>query len=166
MITKLQSKMLMEADFSATNKAIYDMHMLVNVRKYKLMPEEVYSEKNCLAEDGTLSKVLFDNIAQQLRRPPGLASVDADNCCNCIAHPTVCLTSTGNPVPGKQEFCLAPSETIVGQVKNKKSHSGNRLRMRHRRETHVVTDTFLSYELFSLVCALVAYVLSETCGKH
>ena len=30
---------------------------------------------------------------------------------------TVRLTSTDNPVPGKQEFCLAPSETIVGQVK-------------------------------------------------
>jgi hypothetical protein len=43
---------------------------------------------------------------------------------------TVCLTSTGNPVPGKQEFCLAPSETIVEQVKNKKSHSGHRLRTR------------------------------------
>ena len=29
--------------------------------------------------------------------------------------PTVCLTSTGNPAPGKQEFCLAPSETMIEQ---------------------------------------------------
>jgi hypothetical protein len=29
---------------------------------------------------------------------------------------TVRLTSTGNPVPGNQEFCLAPSETMVEQV--------------------------------------------------
>ncbi len=42
---------------------------------------------------------------------------------------TVRLTSIGR-VPGKQEFCLAPSETIVEQVKNKKSHLGHRLRMR------------------------------------
>ncbi len=33
-----------------------------NVRKYKLMPEEVYSERNRLADDGTLSKVLFYDI--------------------------------------------------------------------------------------------------------
>ena len=34
-----------------------------------------------------------------------------------LLYHTVRLTSTGNPVPGKQEFRLAPSETIVGQVK-------------------------------------------------
>jgi hypothetical protein len=54
--------------------------MLANVRKYKLMPEEVYSERNWLADDGTLSKVLLYDIMRQLRRPAGLASVNADNC--------------------------------------------------------------------------------------
>jgi hypothetical protein len=33
--------------------------MLSNVRKYKLMPEEVYSKRNRLADDGTLSKILY-----------------------------------------------------------------------------------------------------------
>jgi hypothetical protein len=61
--------------------------MLANVRKYRLMPEEVYSERNRLTDDGTLSKVLFYDIVRQLRRPAGLASVDADNCYDCIAHP-------------------------------------------------------------------------------
>ena len=28
---------------------------------------------------------------------------------------TVRLTSTGNPVPGNQEFCLTPSETMIEQ---------------------------------------------------
>ncbi len=28
-------------------------------KKYKLMPEEIYGEKNCRADDGTLVKVLF-----------------------------------------------------------------------------------------------------------
>jgi hypothetical protein len=36
--------------------------MLANMRKYKLMPEEVYSERNWLADDGILSKVHFYNI--------------------------------------------------------------------------------------------------------
>ncbi len=87
LITKLRSILLMEADFNATNKMIYSIRMLDNVRKYKLMPEEVYSKCNRLADDGTLSKVLFIDITRQLRQPAGLASVDADNCYDRIAHP-------------------------------------------------------------------------------
>jgi hypothetical protein len=38
---------------------------------------------------------------------------------------TVRLTPIGNPVPGYQEFLVAPSETIVGLVKKKKSYLGH-----------------------------------------
>jgi hypothetical protein len=86
LIAKLQLTLLMEADFNATTTTIYGIGMLANVRKYKLMPEEVYSERNRLADDGTLSKVLFYDIVRQLRQPAGLASVDADNCYNRITH--------------------------------------------------------------------------------
>jgi hypothetical protein len=48
LITKLQSISLMEADFNATNKIEFGICMLENVRKYKLMPEEVFSERNHL----------------------------------------------------------------------------------------------------------------------
>jgi hypothetical protein len=91
----------MEANFKATNKAVYGVHMLANMRKYKLMPEEVYSERNSLADDRTLSKVLFYDIVQQLRRPSGLASVDADNCYDCIAHPMALMVfqSSGVQTP-------------------------------------------------------------------
>ena len=47
----------------------------------------VYSEQNQVADDGTLSKILFLNIAQQLRCSAGLVSVDADTCYDQIAHP-------------------------------------------------------------------------------
>jgi hypothetical protein len=60
---------------------------MANARKYALMPGEVYSKRNCLADDGTLSKVLFFDIAWQLHRPAGLALVDANNCYDRIAHP-------------------------------------------------------------------------------
>ncbi len=63
LITKLWSILLVEADFNAANKTIYGIRMLANIRKYKLMPEEVFSKRNWLADDGTLSKVLFFNIA-------------------------------------------------------------------------------------------------------
>jgi hypothetical protein len=99
LITKLQLILLMEADLNATNKAIYGIRMLANVRKYKLMPEEVYSKRNRLADDGTLSKVLFYNIVCQLRRPAGLASVDANNCYDCIAHPMALMVFQAFGVP-------------------------------------------------------------------
>jgi hypothetical protein len=73
LITKLRSILLMEADFNATNKVIYGVRMLANVRKYRLIPEEVYSERNRLADGESLSKVLFYNIVRQLQRPAGLA---------------------------------------------------------------------------------------------
>ena len=62
LITKLRSILLMEADFNATNKIIYGQRMLAQARKYKLIPEEIYSERNRLADDGTLAKVLFYDI--------------------------------------------------------------------------------------------------------
>jgi hypothetical protein len=69
LITKLQSILLMEADFNATNKIIYGNRMLQTVREHGLMPEEIYSEHNRLADDGTLAKVLFYDIVRQTRRP-------------------------------------------------------------------------------------------------
>jgi hypothetical protein len=101
LITKLQLILLMEADFNATNKTIYGIQMLANVRKYKLMPEEVYSKRNRLAEDGTLSKVLLYDIVRQLRQSAGLTSVDADNCYNHIAHPMASMVfqAFGKPTP-------------------------------------------------------------------
>jgi hypothetical protein len=77
----------MEADFKATNKMIYGPRMLDMVRHYELIPEEIYSERNRLADDGTLAKVLFYDIVQQTRLPAGISAVDAYNCYDRIAHP-------------------------------------------------------------------------------
>ena len=101
LITKLRSILLMEADFNATNKRIFGIEMMENVRRYKLMPEEVFSERNRLADDGTLSKILFYDNVRQLRRPAGLASVDADNCYDRIAHPmaSMIFQAFGVPTP-------------------------------------------------------------------
>ena len=58
--------LLIEADFNATNKVICGIRLLHNMRNYRLMPEEVYSERNQLADDGTLSKIPFYDIAATL----------------------------------------------------------------------------------------------------
>jgi hypothetical protein len=43
LVTKLRSILLMEADFNVTNKIIYGQRMMNTVRKYKLMPKEIFS---------------------------------------------------------------------------------------------------------------------------
>ena len=80
LVSKFRAILLMEADFNATNKIVYGNRMLKNVRKYNLMPEETFSEKNRMAEDGTLCKTLFCDITRQARVPAAIASVDASNC--------------------------------------------------------------------------------------
>jgi hypothetical protein len=86
LITKLRSILLMEADFNVTNKIIYGHWMLQQARKYKLVLEEIYSERNQLADDGTLAKVLFYHIVRQTPCPAGIGAGDADNCYDRIAH--------------------------------------------------------------------------------
>jgi hypothetical protein len=86
LISKLRAILLMEADFNAANKIIFGIRMLDNVRQYKLMPEEIFSEQNKMADDGALAKILFYDISRQLKLPAGLASVDAANCYDRVAH--------------------------------------------------------------------------------
>jgi hypothetical protein len=66
LMNKLQAILLMDAEFNAANKTIFGEHLLDNVQKYKQMPEEIFSEKNCLADDRSLSKTLFYDIVRQL----------------------------------------------------------------------------------------------------
>ncbi len=86
LVLKLWAILLMEADFNAMNKEVYGVRMLEEARKYKLVPEEIFSEQNHTADDGGLAKTLFYDIACQLRIPAAIASVDASNCYDCIAH--------------------------------------------------------------------------------
>ena len=55
------------------------------------MPDEIFSEKQRMAEDGILAKVLFYDISRQLKTPAGLALVDAANCYDRVAHAVASL---------------------------------------------------------------------------
>ena len=44
LISKLRAILLMEADFNAANKILFGSRMLNQIRRYKLMPEEIFSE--------------------------------------------------------------------------------------------------------------------------
>jgi hypothetical protein len=99
LVTKLQLILLMEADFNCANKVVFGVRMMETVRKYKLMPSEIYSERGHMAEDGTLAKVIMCDIVWQTRLPAGIALVDADNCFDRIAHPIASLVFQALGVP-------------------------------------------------------------------
>jgi hypothetical protein len=86
LVSQLRAIYLMEADFNATNKEVYGVRMLEEARKYKLVPEEIFSEQNRMANDGGLAKTLFYDIVSQLRVPAAIALVNASNCYDRIAH--------------------------------------------------------------------------------
>jgi hypothetical protein len=83
---------------------------MAQVRKYKLIPEEIYSKRNQLADDGTLAKVLFYDIVRQTRLPARISAVNADNCYDQIAHPIVLLVFQALGVP--QEAVVSMLSTI------------------------------------------------------
>ncbi len=43
LVIKLRSILLMEGDFNATNKIVYEVQMMSNAQGHHLMPEEIFS---------------------------------------------------------------------------------------------------------------------------
>ncbi len=86
LITKLRAILLMEANSNCSTKTVFGIRMLEKARTNNLMRKEVFSKRNKMADDGTLTKVLTYDITRQTRRSAGIASVDADNCYDRIAH--------------------------------------------------------------------------------
>ncbi len=86
LVSKLRAILLMEADFNAMNKEVYGVWMLDEARKYKLIPEEIFSEKNRMENDSGLTKTLFYDIVRQTCSLAAIALVNASNCYNQIAH--------------------------------------------------------------------------------
>ncbi len=99
LVSKLRAILLMEPDFNVSNKIIYGIRMMKNVRDHQLMLEEIFSKKNCMADDGTLTKTLFYDVTRQARVPAAIASVDASNCYDRIAHAIALLVFQAFGVP-------------------------------------------------------------------
>ena len=112
----------MEADFNGVNKTVYGIQMLEQARWNNLMPEEVFSERNKMADDGTLTKVITYDIIRQTRRSAGVASVDADNCYDDrIAHANSSLVFQAFGVP------LSALESMLTTIQEMKFFSLYRL---------------------------------------
>ncbi len=96
LVSKLRAILRMEADFNASNKIIYGIRMMGQAREYNLMPDEIYSKKNWIADDGTLTKTLFFDIAHQARIPAAVTSDDTSSCYDRIAHAIASLVFQRN----------------------------------------------------------------------
>ncbi len=79
LVSKLRAILLMDADFNESNKILYGVRMMQNAREHRLMPEEIYSKKNCMADNRMLTKTLFYNVTCQARVPAAIASIDSSN---------------------------------------------------------------------------------------
>ena len=99
LVTKLRAILLMEADFNATNKILYGVRMMGQARSYNLMPDEIYSKKNRMADDGTLTKTLFFDTVRQSQVSAAIASVDVSNCYDRIAHAIASLVFQSFGIP-------------------------------------------------------------------
>ncbi len=114
LVSKLRAILLMEADFNAMNKEVYGVRMLEEAREYKLVPEEIFSERNCTADDGGLAKPLFYDIAHQLWISTAITSVDASNGYDYIAHAMALLIFQSFGV--EDTAVLAMLETIQNEI--------------------------------------------------
>jgi len=111
----------MKADFNGVNKTVYGMRMLEQARRNNLMPEEVFSERNKMADDGTLTKVITYDFIRQTRRSAGVASVDADSCYDRIVHAIASLVFQAFGVP------LSALESMLTTIQEMKFFSLYRL---------------------------------------
>ncbi len=114
LVSKLRAILLMEADFNATNKIVYGDRMMKNVRKHNQMPEEIFSKKNRMADNRTLCKTLFYDITWQACVLAAIASVDASNCYDRIAHAIASLVFQAFGVPS------TAIKAMLGAIENMK----------------------------------------------
>jgi hypothetical protein len=114
LVTKLRAILLMEGDFNAANKMIYSVWMMKNMWDHNLMPEEIFSKCNRMADDGTLCKTLFYDITRQARVLVAIASVDALNCYDRIAQAMASLVFQAFGVP------TMAIGTMLGAIENMK----------------------------------------------
>jgi hypothetical protein len=87
---------------------------MAKVWEHTLMPEEIFSKRNRMADDRMLSNMLFCNLARQARAPAAVASVNALNCYDRIAHAMASLVFQAFGVP------VTAVESMLGTIENMK----------------------------------------------
>lgn len=104
---KLRAILLLEGDFNFANKLLLGSRMMRNAEAHNnTVPEALGSRKHHNAKELALNRRLIADISRQQVRPLAVASVDAAQCYDCIAHPVGSLACQRLGVPPMFLSCM------------------------------------------------------------
>ena len=94
------------------------------------MPEEIYSKRGTVPDNGTLAKVIFNDVVRQPWFSTGVASGDTANCYGSVAHAIASLVCQVFGVPAETVHSMLTAiedmkyylRTIYGHSKNFRGH--------------------------------------------
>jgi len=94
LVSKLRAILLLEADFNALHKIIFNGRILPALEKEGLIPQEIMGGRRSQSTTHVaLNKKLIADIANQVKAPSIVISADATNCYDRVAHPFASLTA-------------------------------------------------------------------------
>jgi len=99
LVEKLRAIQLYKAEFNCFNYFIFGWAAMDSLTKNDYLPEEIFSQKGCTAEDAKFDKTLMAGLSRQARHPMTVVSADAAYCNDRVNHiimSLVWLVLTGN----------------------------------------------------------------------
>ena len=104
-VTKLRAILLRKL-ISTITTSLSLARMMDLTKRHGIVPEEIFSEKERTAEDAVLVQVLAYNITRQKRAPFIVASANAAQCHDRIAHSIAALSLKASKVPDSSIRCM------------------------------------------------------------
>ena len=86
LVEKLRAIQLYEADFNCYNQFIFGRQAMQTLTDSGYIPEELFSQKRCTAEDAKFDKTLMADLSRQARQPMTVVSADAAYCYDRVNH--------------------------------------------------------------------------------
>ncbi len=88
LVEKLRVIQIHKADFNCFNHFIFIFcrAAMDTLTKNNYLPEEIFGQKGCTAEDAKFDNTLMVDLSRQARHPMTVVSVDAAYCYNRVNH--------------------------------------------------------------------------------
>ena len=94
LVSKLRAILLLEADFNALHKIIFNQRILPALEQHNFIPMEIVSgRKDQATIHVAINKKLISDIFNQVKTPSAVIITDANNCCHRVSHPFASLTA-------------------------------------------------------------------------
>ena len=91
LVEKLRAIKLYEADFNCYNQFIFGQASMDSLTANNYLPEELFRQKGCTAEDAKFDKTLMADLSRQARHPMTVVSADAAYCNDRVNHAIMSL---------------------------------------------------------------------------